>query len=593
MRRAGTIFAAALLVAAASSAAWAEEASVEVEVDRTALSLDEDLEAEITMSGSYDRYDGPDLDGFEVLGRSRSQQIQIINGRMTRRQVLSLSLRPKRAGELTLGVVTLFDEGREVARSRPVTVTVREPQLPPATSADEARDLADEAREDLFLHAETARNAYYVGEPFVAAWRLYFRPRVRVQSAEVVTRPSLEGLLGEELLEPDVRPRVRETTIRGRRFRWVPRSVRLLTGLEPGEATIDSMAVRVTAGSFVRTTRRTIRSQPFKVDILPLPEEGRPAVFREGNIGRLQMSVSLTDSDGREPTQVETGERLMLEVSISGSGALVSVKPPVLEGGEQFEVQPLSSTSEDRIEKDASGMHGRRTFQFILVPREPGEHPAPTVRFAYFDPERAGYRTLSWTGDPLTVRGQALPEGGASPLAGEDIGPTIDAHTLRQHGRSRLAGTPLFWALVGLPLLLWFLAEARFRLRRRREQNPLARRAKGAHGNARKRLRVARQVMSEGLVKDFYGQVSRVLTGYLEERANLPAVGMTHEEIRQAGVEAGYPKELMDEVVVELENCDFARFAPSGSAEEQMRESLGRVEALLKRLDRVQPRRRP
>ena len=49
-------------------------------------------------------------------------------------------------------------------------------------------------------------------------------------------------------------------------------------------------------------------------------------------------------------------------------------------------------------------------------------------------------------------------------------------------------------------------------------------------------------------------------------------------------------QDLIDAVIVELENCDFARFAPSQDAEEDMRDALDRAQRLLRRLDAVTPR---
>ena len=94
-------------------------------------------------------------------------------------------------------------------------------------------------------------------------------------------------------------------------------------------------------------------------------------------------------------------------------------------------------------------------------------------------------------------------------------------------------------------------------------------------------------------MKDFYGQLSRALTGFMEDRANLPVTGLTHDELRAATRASGYDAALADRLITELENCDFARFAPAASADAQMRDSLARVRGLIDELAPVQPRRSP
>jgi hypothetical protein len=156
-----------------------------------------------------------------------------------------------------------------------------------------------------------------------------------------------------------------------------------------------------------------------------------------------------------------------------------------------------------------------------------------------------------------------------------------------------VATHPLYLAALALSLVGWALFELAHRRRRLDAQNPSQRAARLAHANAKKRLRAAENALRDGLVKDFYGQLARTLTSYLEERANLPATGMTHGELRQAARAAGYPADLVDRWVVEMENCDFARFAPSGSAADRMKEAAERVGQLIDALDRITPERRP
>jgi hypothetical protein len=594
MRRALQAGAALAVLWVLAPPAMAEPAAVQVQVDRRAMSTDDDLNVEIRLAGEFDDYTEPQMEGFQVTGRSQQQSVQIVNGRMSRQQVLSLTLTARRAGTLSIGEVVVTKGGREVARSEPVQILVRAPAQAPPVSAESAQNLERNAGQPLFLQAETARTHYYVGEPFSLSWNLYFQTQVQVTGAEFSSKPALQGLLAEELMGPDDQLRVREKNIGGRTYRYVVRSLQLATGLEAGTVTIDPMALRVGMGDVFRRGAQTVRSTPFVLEIKPVPVEGRPQWFQEGNIGRFALSGTLSDASGSEPKTVQTGERLILEVAVTGSGALVSVKAPVLEGGDGFDVQPLPSSGEDAIDKDAAGMHGKRVFQYILVPRKPGKQQTPTVRFSYFDPAAEAFKDLVWKGRDIEVTGRAMASTSeTAALSGDDIGPIVEGHQLRRDERVELLGTPLLWALMLLPLGGWLGVEAAYRVRVRQARDPAKRRSRGAYKNAKMRLALARDAMKAGLVKDFYGHLSRTLTSYFEERANVPAMGLTHDELREAARQAGYPAELLDAVIVELENCDFARFAPAGSVDAQMREAAARVQELLGRLDGVDPRRLP
>jgi len=255
---------------------------------------------------------------------------------------------------------------------------------------------------------------------------------------------------------------------------------------------------------------------------------------------------------------------------------------------------PLPAAGDDRITKDADGVTGSRTFQWIVSATKPGNVTTPAVSLGWWNPESERFEEARVPGRPLEVTGEAITgQQDDATAIGEDVGPIAESADLTGTRATPPAESPIYWSLVALPVVGWLFVELRFRRRRADRDNPGQRLSRGAGANAKKRLRAAEQALKDGLVKDFYGQLSRSLTSYLEERANIPATGMTHDQVRHAARQAGYPAELVDAVVVEMENCDFARFAPSGSAAEKMREAHARVSGVVDALDRIQPERRP
>jgi hypothetical protein len=567
--------------------------SVDISLSRNYLIIGEDLDLNLTISGPYDHYSDPTFEGFEFLGRTQQRRVSLTNGRMTQEETFVYRLAAKRAGIFSVGSVKVYQQGKVVAKSKSVAVKVGQAKNKAPVSAQRAQKLSNSRSEDIFLQAEIGRTSYYVGEPFAMVWNLNFKPNARVQSIESVSPPKLEGLLTEELLAPDRQPSAQQRQIGGQRFNSVPQSVRLCTGLRPGKVVVDSTTIRVLAGGFFRQRRHVISSDPYIIQLLPLPKEGRPDEFEPGHIGRFTLKGSLRNSDGRTPTHVQTGERLVFELEVRGHGALVSLKAPTLDGGDKFEIQMLPSSSNDEIEKDTTGMHGKRVFQYLLTPRKPGEYTPPRARFSFFDPTKKAYQTLSYGGAKITVAGRSIPDGASTALlAGEDIGPNVDRHVLSHREHHRLAGTPLFWLLLAFPAGLFAALESRHRLKVHRNRNPALRRSKGAFRNAAKRLGLAQNTLDAGLVKDFYGQMTRTLESYFEERANIAATGLTHEELRLAMIRVGYGRDLVEEVIVELENSDFARFAPAASADEQMKTALSRMRTLLDQLDAINPQRK-
>lgn len=564
--------------------------SLTMTVDKATVPIGEDFELSIEIEGGADAFEQPDLSAFQVVSQGSTR---VIGGR-DNKIVQTYTLRPRKAGVATIGGSKLLLGGKVVAEAKPIAIRVAEPTPLEPVSADEARSLAPYANQGLFARLTAPRSTYFVGEPFTLALDVVSRQGSQLANVETVTEPKLDGLLVEDLpgaADPNhpVPVRVGDATMLSYPIRrW------LATPLRPGKLLIDSTTLRIALASGLMQRQYTRQTQPFTISVKPVPSAGRPALFDEGNLGSFELRAALTDDRGQTPTTLRTGQRVVLRVEVEGTGNLLTLKAPRLDTVSGFEVQPLPSTADDVIDKSAEGMRGKRVFQYLITAAQPGEQETPGVKLAYFDPRTERFQTREVPGVVVEVTGVALgSQPSAAALSGEDVRPIFEDSALESDRPEPLAQRPLYWALLLLPLAAFVAVEARFRLRRRDRQNPGQRLAKDAYGNAKKRLRAAERAVRDDLVKDFYGQISRTLIGYLEERANLPATGMTHDELRHAARQVGYEEALVDGVIVELENCDFARFAPQGSASNRMRETLERVSELLRKLEGVQPRRLP
>lgn len=583
---------AAALLAPTSEARAQDTPRVEMKVDRTTISLEDELRLEISVSGATE-LNGPDISDFEVTGQSSQTSIDF--GR-SRRVSQTVTLRPRRAGSLTIGKVSALVRGRAVAEAPAITITVTEPKAPEPVTAAQALDLTALANEPAFIRWEVPRTTFYVGEPFPLILQLWVRVELSPRNPELVQSSKLDGLLVEDLKIDPARESSRRS-IGSAQFEVYPLFAKLATPLKAGSLLIDSTSMRVpiSEGGFLSSTRRLLRtSTPFHLEILEPPRAGRPPGFSSRNVGRFRLNAKILDDRGMEATRVTTGQRMVLRVEVTGEGNLQALEAPTLVAGPELEVSPLAGQAEDRVAKALNGMSGTRVFQWLVAARTPGNITTPTARLAFWDPVAQRYETAEAEGRVIEVTGAPISSQGDQALAvGEDVGPIVELAELSHQRRDPIATHPLYLAALALPLFGWLLFELAHRRRRLDAQNPSQRAARHAHANAKKRLKAAENALRDGLVKDFYGQLARTLTSYLEERANLPATGMTHGELRQAARAAGYPADLVDRWVVEMENCDFARFAPSGSAADKMKEAAERVGQLIDALDRTTPERRP
>ena len=116
---------------------------VTVTTDRQRVALTEEFELSVSLEGTFDEVQVPPLDDFQVVQEGMTR---VLNGRrasVTR----NYTLRPKKAGTLTIGPARLVRDGKVVAESAPLTVVVAEPEVARPVSAAEAMDLSRYAGE--------------------------------------------------------------------------------------------------------------------------------------------------------------------------------------------------------------------------------------------------------------------------------------------------------------------------------------------------------------------------------------------------------------------------------------------------------------
>ena len=120
------------------------------------------------------------------------------------------------------------------------------------------------------------------------------------------------------------------------------------------------------------------------IEVLPLPEEGRPADFG-GAIGQWKLDVTA------KPTDVAVGDPITVTIKVSGNGNIDTVPMPKLGPLDGFKTyDPTTKTTKDDLNTT-----GERVMQQVLIAKSTDVKELPEVRLVYFNPEFAPTRPLS------------------------------------------------------------------------------------------------------------------------------------------------------------------------------------------------------
>jgi oxygen tolerance protein BatD len=591
----------AAMVAMAAAAGPAEAAgSVRFEsaVSSENITLDQTVELTVTLqregSQPFEAYRPPAAPDFDLLHTGDNEQVQLAMGAGGRQTVNMIEqhvyvFRPKKKGALTIAAASVRIGGNEI-KTKPIVVHVGAPLKNAISSRPAPVEVpAPEGLrvdEDLFVDASVDKTRVYVGQQVTAAWRLFTQSEIL--KYRPLAEPKYEDFWNEDLFVPTNRLSWDRAYIKGHEFAVALLLKKALFPLKAGKLTITALEAESTTlqTAFSPTASDTRKSRAITIDVLPLPKDGRPAGFEAANVGRFELTSAVDRS------AVRAGEAVTWKVTVRGVGNIRNLRLPKLERVEGFRV--YEPTTKETIEP-GDEVHGQKVYTYLLLPQKGGALELPALALAYFDPEAGKYAVARSTPIALTVEGDpAKVESSAASAQAENVlAPEVRTIRNRSSVRSNM-GDRLFrgrtaMALLATPPGAWLLVLIGDALRRRLGRETAGSKRRRARRSARRRLRVAEYHIRASRPSAFFGESARVLYEHLEYRLGAKVEALTLGELREHLIARGFPRETVEAVVKELENCDFARFAPSASGPGEMRAALRRVKTLLGMIEKARP----
>ena len=566
-----------LLLGCLSSSSSFADVSVTASVDRNHIAFGETVTLTVTVQGSQDAAPPslPSVDGASFSGPSTQTSMSINNTQVSRTVNFIYQVTPSRMGEFTIPSIEVNVGGRSYFTT-PITLVV------------EKSGAQSDLSQTLFAHVLLSSKQVYLGQTIPLQVLVFSRADVPLKGIGGFSYQA-DGLGFKYLQNLQSGTQV----INGESF-----NVQVIRGaisptrtgtLNFGPCILKSqLAVQKRGRSgwpfddefFGNPFGRTeVREVPVTIDaipieVLPLPEEGRPADFA-GAIGQWSLEVTA------KPTEVAVGDPITLTIKVSGNGNIDTVPAPKIGSLDGFKTyDPTTKTTKDDLNTT-----GERIVQQVLIPKNLEVKELAEVRLVYFDPVAKSYKIAVQSPIKLVVKagggGQTTIVGGGSRLRPEEkLGQDIvylkgDLGTVPP--TILFCATPIFWALNIVPVfaLLGAIGWKR-RTDRLRGDVAYARRSRAAK-NARKLLASAKS----------YDEVQHALQHYLGDRLNVPSGGITASIVDEQLVPRNVNGELAAEVKACFEACDTARFA-GGGAGDGVTATREKAERLIDELEKKQ-----
>ncbi|MCP4566027.1 MAG: protein BatD [FCB group bacterium] len=580
----------ALILLTAGNAAAQDEISIVLSLDRHRIGLDEQaiLTVKVSAGNQQNLPEAklPPMPRFDIYSAGSSTSLQIINGETSYSTTTNYILSPKKTGTYPIRSAWLVISGTRF-ESNQLSITVLSPEEKTA-GQETGQGLDGEGKSrDLFMTAEIDKKSAYVDEQVTLSVK-FFRG-VQLMSSIDFTPPPTSGFWTS-----NIPPQKRYyETINGRDYNVYEIRTALFP-TQPGKLTIGES--QITAKVPDRSRRRNrdpfsffddmfqsgkrvrVTSKPISIDVKPLPTQGKTDDF-SGGVGSYSITA------GVDKTEMEVNEAVTLTVKISGKGNVKSIPEPTLPRLDDFRVEKSSSDFNQTNLDDDIG--GSKTFEYVLIPRLPGQQTIKPLTLNYFDPVRKSYLTTQTEPIVLHVNQGELTAGAEvpyNPVSGQTINlketdirfiKTDNGH-LAPKGKILLT-SPVFMTVLAFPLVVLLGGMVDVRRRRRLKGDVAYARLRRANAMAKKRLQKAESIMNDADKRPFYTEVSNVILEYIADKYNLSAAGLTSDRVEeilgQHEVNDGTRQEILE--IIEL--ADFGRFAGSAQPESDGQQLYNRV----------------
>ncbi len=567
-------------------------------------------------SQDISNFSAPNFKGFEVLygpSRSSSSSFQMINGRTTSSSTVTYTytLLCDKAGDYTIGSAIVMADGKQV-KSQPISIKVHplgegessQPNNPAGASKQQiTRPLTtggNISTKELFMTATANKTTVCEQEAILLTYKIYTLVNLTQLDGKF---PSLDGFQIQELELPRNK-QFKIEQYNGRNYRTVVWSQYLLFPQKTGKLTIPSITYEgvvqevdpnidpieafFNGNGGVIDRRKKITTPQVVINVKPL--EDKPANF-SGGVGQfsIESSVNLTS--------LPANEALNLKVKVSGTGNMKLISTPAVGFPKDFETYDAKVT--DNFSITTSGLRGTRQFDYLAVPRVPGEYTIPAIEFVYYDPAAKAYKTAKTEPHHITVTpGKAGSDKSVADYTntqrtvdriGTDISYIKLGDTTLRQNTDTFFGTATYW-------LYYFVAFAAFIVfaiiaKQRQARNADVARTRGRKANkiAIKRLKLASTLLAERKQNEFYDEVLKALWGYIADKLNMPQEQLNKDNIQAQLEGKSVGQTLIDEFINVLNQCEFARYAPGegGTAMDSVYNSaldvIGRMEGEIRR----------
>jgi hypothetical protein len=545
----------------------------EAKVSKTTLGLNERLRIDFVMNMDGDNFNQPSFEGFRIIaGPSQQVSQSWVNGKSSFEKTYSYYLLPQQKGSLIIKQATIEYNG-QIYKTNPIKINV-------TSAVEQPKDPNDtqiSADDNIYLVADISKTNPYINEPITVVYKLYFSYNIGITNWRELDKPKYNDFWSQNI---DIKQLVgEEGMFKGEKYRFVVLRKTVLYPQKSGKLVIEPLSLDIDVQ--LPTNRRDmfgrvqvangnkrVSAGAKTIAVKALPEAGKPLDF-SGAVGKFDFKVIPSK------TNLKNGESLDLIVSVTGNGnmKLFNLPKPVVPNSLEM-YDPVHS---EKVNTTLSGMSGKISDSYTIIPQFKGNYPIKPMQFSYFDLGSGTYKTISSPEIMINVLD--------GPSANDQVATTTSGNSknivssseqfkfiklksnLRTMNNNDFLGSNLFYSLLLLPFLMLPLIVLFKKKKEAIDSDVFGNRIKMNNRLAKKYLSEAKKQINNK--EPFYVALEKAMHNFLKAKLHIETSDMTKSNIEQLLLSRNAGTQTVIDFITLTENCELARFAQSSSAEIQ------------------------
>ncbi len=566
------------------------------QTNKNKVSVGEVFQIAFTINTSASNFKAPSLSDFDVYsGPNQSTSMQIVNGSMSQSISLSYMLSAKKEGKFTIGAASIVVNGTKLESNViPIEVKGAAQQQSNTQNSSNAYNpyanqqntttttpqySSDKSNDDVFIRTFVTKKSCYIDEQIVVTQKVY--SRLNLRGFQNYKMPGYNGFWSQNENQKNKQIELGQENIDGVMYYVAEFTKSYLFPQRAGQLTIEPMEIdcivrkrsnkqpqnifeQFFGGGGYEDVVVKAKSKAINIDVKSLPETDKPANF-SGAVGNFSLKAEISKE------KLKANESINLKLSIAGKGNIKITDAPKITFPDGFETYDPKITESYN---EGGSFSGTKTYDYLLIPRKPGEFVIKDLDFSYFDPEKKAY--IHVPAPEFNISVSPDPNGANVSVA---IDPNVsktsveakenDIRYLKTNNISLEKADTFFfsswkhYSLLALPILLFAGFIVLHSKMQKMNSDVVAVKERKAAKLARKQLVKAEAFKTQNNKDGFYQEVSIALHSYISNKLNIPVADLSKENIELQLAKRSVPTETIGKLLATLGDCDVARYAPS------------------------------